>query len=285
MLSINLFSQVKGDTTIDFNKRKKIVWIGGSTAYAATMTSLSLAWYGNSEQGSFRFFDDNSQWLQIDKVGHFYSAYHLSATSAKAFQWSGMSEKKAMLWGTLTGIALMTPIEILDGFSPEFGASWGDFISNTGGSLFLYGQYALWKEVRIHPKFSFQTTGFAAQRPDVLGSNFSEQLLKDYNGQTYWLSFDIDKFLPEKNRFPKWLNIAVGYGGENMIFANDFENQEIGLTPYRQYYLGLDFDLTTFYGKSKFWNSIIYVLNTIRLPAPTLEYNTQGKWRGHWIYF
>jgi hypothetical protein len=44
---------------------------------------------------------------------------------------------------------------------------------------------------RITPKFSFHTTQYAQYRPNVLGSSLAEQILKDYNGQTYWLSVNL----------------------------------------------------------------------------------------------
>lgn len=34
------------------------------------------------------------------------------------------------------------------------------------------------------PKVSFHLTGYARQRPNVLGRTVAERLLKDYNGQT-----------------------------------------------------------------------------------------------------
>lgn len=266
-------------------KRLKAIWIGGSAFYVGTMVGLYTIWYQGSEQRSFHFFNDNAQWLQMDKVGHFYSAYHFSRASMEAFRWAGMSERKAALWGTLSGIILMTPIEILDGFSADFGASWGDFLANTGGALFSYGQIALWNEIRIHPKFSFHRTAFPAQRPEILGRGFREEIVKDYNGQTYWLSFDIDKFMPQK-RFPKWLNIAVGYGAENMLYAREAENRDLGqLNAFRQYYLGIDFDLSAIRTRSKVLNTLLYLANLIRLPAPTLEYSRPHGLRFRAFFF
>lgn len=266
-------------------KRLKTLIIGGSSFYVASMTGLYFLWYANGEQQPFQFFDDNAQWKQVDKVGHFYSNYHYNLGALQAFRWTGMEEKKARLWSTVTSIGIMTSIEVFDGFSAEFGASWGDFVANTGGALFLLGQYALWDEVRLHPKFSFHQTSFAGQRPDVLGSGLNEEILKDYNGQTYWLSVDMDKFLPQK-KFPKWLNIAFGYGAENMLYARDNENRELAqITPFRQYYLGLDWDLTAIKTKSKFLKTVLYFANMIRLPAPALEYNSKGEWKWHALYF
>ena len=63
---------------------------------------------------------------------------------------------------------------------------------------------------------------------DLYGTNFFETFIKDYNGQTTWASFNIKAFMsPEqkaKSPIPDWLNIAVGYGGDNMFggFANEW---------------------------------------------------------------
>ena len=59
-------------------KRVKIV----TTAIAAnwiTQTSLaSNVWYKNFDKSNFHFFDDSKEWLQMDKMGHFYSNNKLS---------------------------------------------------------------------------------------------------------------------------------------------------------------------------------------------------------------
>lgn len=288
VLMLMEFSKTQGQErdSVSINKKQlNTLVIGGTSLYTISMTGLYFVWYDQDTQTNFHFFNDNPQWKQVDKVGHFYSAYHISRTSAELFRWANMKDKKAMFWGTMTGIALMTPIEIFDGFSEEYGASWGDFVANTGGSLFLYTQYMLWDEIRIHPKFSFGQTEFASQRPEVLGDGWTEEWLKDYNGQTYWLSFDIDKFLPQNSKYPKWLNIALGYGAENMLAARDEQNLEMGFRPYRQYYLGVDFDLQNIKTQKKWIKSLLFLANMIRLPAPALEYNRNNGLKFHWIKF
>ncbi|MDX2302583.1 MAG: DUF2279 domain-containing protein [Microscillaceae bacterium] len=281
-----LLDSITFDSIPNHKKRLKKLIIGGSIAYTAAMTGLYFVWYKDGQQTNFHFFDDSGEWRQIDKVGHFYSAFHIARSSAEAFRWAGMQEKKAMFWGAMTGIMLMTPIEILDGFSSEYGASWSDFAANTGGALFAFGQFALWNEIRIHPKFSFHRTSLAAQRPAVLGQGLQEELIKDYNGQTYWLSFDLDKFFPESSRFPKWLNLGLGYGAQDMIYAETQQNEALtGLKSYRQYYLGVDFDLNAIPARRKFWKTTLYILNLIHLPAPALEYNAQNGFKFRPFYF
>lgn len=216
----------------------------------------------------------------MDKLGHVYSAFQLASISSQSLQWSGVSKKKSDIAGSITSFVMMSSIEIMDGFSAGYGASVSDLAANAVGSGFYLGQNALWNQVRIYPKYSFHRTGFAEQRPGTLGNGLLEEMIKDYNGQTIWLSVDMDKFI----RFPKWLNLAIGYGAENMIYARDDQNIEQGLYPYRQLYLGFDFDLTAIKSRSKVVNTLIYFVNMIKLPAPAIEFS-QGKTKVHAFYY
>jgi uncharacterized protein YfiM (DUF2279 family) len=261
-------------------KRMKFVFIASGTAYIGAMIALNEVWYSKSSRSAFHFFNDSQEWKQMDKVGHIYSAFQLTSISYQTFQWSGLSKTKADRLAAISSFGIMASIEVLDGFSSAYGASIADVAANTAGIGLFFGQQLLWKDIRIHPKFSFHQTSFASMRPNTLGANFYQEFIKDYNGQTEWLSFDIDKFV----KFPKWLNVAVGYGIEGMIYANDLPNKEIGLNPYRQLYLALDLDLSGYKSRSKLWNSFIYILNMIKLPAPTLEFS-KGRIHGHYLYF
>ena len=66
-------------------------------------------------------------------------------------------------------------------------------------------------------KYSFhQITRFAKQRLDKLGNDVTEEFLKDNNGQTYWLSANINSFF-KTNDIPNLLNITFGYGADGML--------------------------------------------------------------------
>jgi hypothetical protein len=117
-------------------------------------------------------------------------------------------------------------------------------------------------------------------RPELLGDNLISEMLKDYNGQTQWLSVDVDKFTP----FPKWLNVAIGYGANQMIYARDRQNHAINYYPYRQYYVAVDFDLTAIKTRSKLIKTLIFFASAIKLPSPTLEFSKRGS-KFHPFYF
>jgi len=257
------------------DKRLKPLIISSSAVYTASLIGLNELWYSDFEKQSFRFFDDHDEWKQIDKIGHFYSAFHISKAGYGGLKWAGLTEEKAILWGSIASFLVLTPIEIFDGYSAEYGASYSDVIANTAGTALFLGQQKLWGEIKIHPKFSFRRTSFAKVRPELLGSSFHEELLKDYNGQTYWLSFDLSKMI--NGDFPKWLNIAIGYGANGMVSADDETNKSLGYEPSRQYYLAIDFDLNEYKTRSKFVNTLIYVINMIHLPAPAIEFGSELK--------
>lgn len=297
MLSIFLFVSVFSQAQSDINAflkpsdtlnkpRRTGVYVGESVALGVTLVGLNQIWYKDYPQTNFHFINDNKQWLQMDKLGHLYSTYHLGRVGAEMLQWSGASQKEQLIYGSTLGLGFLTVVEVFDGFSQEWGASSGDIIANVSGTALYVSQELLWKEQRITPKFSFHQTKFASQRPETLGASLNEQILKDYNGQTYWLSFNIQSFT--KDSFtPKWLNLAFGYSGEGMLYGNDAEAIENGIiqNPYRQFYLSLDVDLTKIETKSHFLKSLFSVFNTLKIPAPTLQYDDFNGVKAHFIYF
>ncbi len=276
-------TQVQGQTDSLTRKRLNKMLVYGSVGYGVTLFALSQAWYAEQGLSHFRFFNDNPQWKQVDKIGHFYSTYQFSRITHELLNKTGLEDRKSAFWSSALGAGLLLPVEILDGFSPEFGFSYGDVIANTLGSGFYLGQHLLWQEQRIKSKFSFHQTSLAGIRPAVLGDGLAEEILKDYNGQSYWFSFDIHAFA-KTSGFPKWLNLGLGYGAQNMIFARDGENELAGFQNYRQYYLGLDFDLSYIKTDKQWLRTILFLLDGIRLPAPAFEINKNGS-KFHLLYY
>jgi hypothetical protein len=206
-------------------------------------------------------------------------------------EWSGMSKKKSILYGCSVSFLYMTGIEFLDGFSDGWGFSFSDMAANMLGTGFIIGQKVLRNSVHTSPlkrgiggmslKFSFHQTEYPSLRPKLLGRNLSEQILKDYNGQSYWLSVNLSSFMKEDSRFPRWLNVAAGYGGEGMISGSDeFVTLDNGTVMrserYRQYYLSLDIDLSRIRTRSHFIKSLAEVFCFIKIPAPAFEINMKG---------
>jgi hypothetical protein len=268
-------------------KRRNSVFISEAVLASGALIGLNQLWYADYPKSDFHFINDNSEWKQMDKVGHLYSSYHIGRFGAEALNWSGNSKKSQLLYGAGLGFVFLSAVEVMDGYSAEWGASAGDIIANATGTALYVSQELIWKEQRITPKFSYHKTQYADFRPDVLGSTFSEQILKDYNGQTYWFSVNLYSF-SKGSKIPKWLNLALGYGADGMISGNSANLVPIlgqNIEKSRQFYLSLDLDLTKIETKSHFLKTFFSVFNTVKIPAPTIEYSAHGGFKCYAFYF
>jgi uncharacterized protein YfiM (DUF2279 family) len=265
--------------------------------YGGSMSALYFAWYKNYPQSSFHVFNDDGEWLQMDKVGHAYSAYTIGRYSMEIWRATGISRKKRIWIGGLSGAAYQTVIETLDGFSSQWGWSWGDFAANVAGSGMLIAQELNWDEQRIQFKTSFHRKMYPdqelnARSNDLFGRSSFERALKDYNGQTYWLSANLHSFFPD-SKFPCWLNVALGSGAEGMFGAREnvsrnlqgqivFDRRDIHRK--RQWYLAPDVDFTKIKSRHKAVRALLFVANSLKFPTPALELSG-GKMKLRWLVF
>lgn len=283
MLSITCYSQsqinqfLKPSDTLDIHRRNALV-ITEASVVGLSLIGLNSLWYNDYPRSKFHTIDDANEWKQMDKIGHVFSTYQLSKAGADLLNWSGVSKNNQLIYGSTLGLVFLTTVEVFDGFSSEWGFSWSDFGANAIGTTLYVGQELLWDEQRFVIKYSFHKTNFAPQRPNTLGNGLLEEALKDYNGQTYWLSFNLRSFLKDA-KIPEWLNLAFGYGADGMLSSrgesvdNLFTNQN----QYRQFYLSFDVDLTRIKTESHVLKTIFSVLNVIKIPLPTVEFKSQNR--------
>jgi hypothetical protein len=169
----------------------------------------------------------------------------------------------------------------MDGFSSGWGFSGSDMLANGVGVGLAFSQDYFFKRQLIIPKFSFSRSSYAAVRPEILGSTYAEQLLKDYNGQTYWVSLPIASFINLPQRF-KWICISLGYGCDAKLVGS--ENTWNGFKARRQVYLSLDIDCSSLAPRHPKLNKVLTHLNFIKIPFPSIEFSSD-KTRFHWISF
>jgi uncharacterized protein YfiM (DUF2279 family) len=287
-------------TTLSATKKKqriKIVGTANLVGYSAAMIGLYHAWYKDYPQGNFHVFNDIREWKQMDKLGHVYSAYAESKASMELWRWTGISRKKRIWLGGMSGAMYQTAIEVLDGFSTEWGWSWGDFAANVTGSGMLVAQELAWDEQRIQMKWSFHRKRYADpvlndRSNDLFGQSSPERFLKDYNGQTYWISTTLKPFFPD-SRIPAWLQLSVGTGAEGLLggYENIGKDKDGNISfsrpdikRYRQWYLAPDVDLTKIKTNKKGIKLALQLLNVFKFPTPSLEMSN-GKLSWNWIHF
>lgn len=290
----------KNSFTLTPQQKKKRIWLvatGNVVGYSTAMIGLYSAWYKNYPQSNFHTFNDIAEWKQVDKIGHLYSAYEESRGSMELWRWTGIDRKKRIWLGGMSGAFYQTVIEVLDGFSAEWGWSWGDFGANILGSATLVAQEMAWDDQRIKIKFSFHRKTYddpqLNQRSDELfGKDDPSRFLKDYNGQTYWACVNLKPFFPG-SKLPPWLSVALGYGAEGMFGARDNTVKDANGTitfnrpdikRYRQWYLAPEIDLSKIKTKSKAVNFFLTFLSAFKFPTPSLEFSN-GKFKAHLIHF
>jgi hypothetical protein len=269
--------------------RLKGVIITETAIGVAVSVGLYFLWYKKFPHSHFHFFNDNREWLQVDKVGHAATAYNIAVIQNDLMRWCGVEPNQSILIGSATAITYMSIIEVMDGFSKHWGFSKGDMLANLVGTALFASQQRWWGDQRVTLKFSAHFSPYSKYYPAELGNNWISRILKDYNGQTYWLSFNLRSFMGVESKFPAWLNLSFGYGAEGMIGASSNPATVNGKSiPYfkriRQFYLAPDADLFRINGPGAL-NGFLYLTRFSKIPAPALEFNSEKKFRFHPFYY
>jgi hypothetical protein len=291
-----IFNTNAQDSSASHIKTRKIVLTGVQAGlWGGTFFTLNKSWYANYPRSDFHFYNDWKEWQHMDKAGHAWSSYQISNHTSKIWHWAGMEKKKAVIIGGVSGLAYLSIIEILDGYSDKWGFSIPDIMANTTGAGIYMAQELAWNEQKISIKLSYSPYRYGAltSRANALfGSGDAEKVLKDYNGQTYWASINVKSFFPT-SQIPKWFNLAIGYGARTML--GGYENtwttstgtvvNRSDIPRYKRFYLSADIDLTRIRTKSKTLHTIFSLVNVLKIPAPTVEWNGLGKLKFHPLFF
>ncbi len=288
----------------------------GTSAYTAATIGVSKAWYAQYPRSEFHFFNDNDQWMGMDKAGHFFSTYSEARLYGSAARWTGISERGAAWIGAGLGMVIQTTFEILDGQSAEYGFSMGDMAWNlAGGGLFL-GQQLAWREQRIGLKMSAfpvkydetpifstdgsQQTSLRERAESLYGTGPINLFLKNYNTLNIWLTVNPRSFLPKNSdsKIPAWLNVAVGHGANNLFVGEpkyewrdpkkggalfQIDREKFGRE--RQLLLSFDVNFKKIKTKRPVLRALFGVLDLFKMPAPALEWNTRRGLIFHPLHF
>lgn len=223
-------------------------------------------WKGEQAKFHSNWTQDWNASLGTDKIGHFYFGNLVSTIYKDAFHWTGFSKKNSLLYAGLFTLTYQTFLEVRDGFSKQYGFSWGDFTANSLGSMYPYIQYNYPPLQNFNLKISYS--------PSQRFENGSHAyIMDDYESTYHWLSIDFDKLLPSKwdDYVPDFINIAIGHSVTGLD-NSEFRNHE--------FYFGIDWDLSAIKTESNLLNSIIEILNKYHLPAPTVKIYPNVVWYG-----
>ena len=224
-----------------------------------------LWWKGEKSPFHFNWQEDWTYALGADKFGHFYFPMLVTTIYADAFDWSGIEEEQSLLYGGLTALTYQTFTEIKDGFSKQWGFSWGDFSANVFGAAYPLLQYTYPQLKNFNLKISFFPS-------DRFKNGSNKVIFDDYESTYHWLSISVVNYLPENLRkyYPSFLNLAVGHSVKG--FDTNSRHHEI--------YLALDLNTDELPGNSSFLKFIKKYLNFYYLPMPAVKIYPDVIWYG-----
>ncbi|HYG51800.1 MAG TPA: DUF2279 domain-containing protein [Flavobacteriales bacterium] len=276
------FDQSRGCASAVPTNPKRFWLVTGvhAAGYGASLYGLSTIWYANYNQTSFHFFNDMDEWAGMDKLGHFVTSWQVSNFSYKLFAWAHMRNDRAALVGSSVAALYQSTLEFFDGFSDGWGFSWGDVGANFLGCTFAYFRNT-GRLKNVQYKYSFHATTYPQYRQELLGKTVPEQMLKDYNGQTYWISLNAPaKWFTEGHN---WLCFSFGYSIDGFTGAdkNQFD-EKYALNPpsferVGELFFSFDIDFEKMDIQNKFLRTVLKVFNVVKLPFPAIGFATNGR--------
>ncbi|MBU2446808.1 MAG: YfiM family protein [Bacteroidetes bacterium] len=262
-LKKNLASEnnLNPDESVNYTR---LAVLGGVTL--ATGIGLHIyqanAWW-RDQRRNFHFQNDWEYALWIDKLGHFWAGSGVQHLFSSALEWSNVERKKSILYGAILSSVYMLYIEFEDGFATDWGFSPGDATADVLGSFYPVLQEYVPFMQNINLKYSYYPSKYF-QKGAKAGNNL-KTVIDDYEGQSFYLSFRVNEFLPQnlERYWPDFLCLALGYNIRNWDGYGKAD---------KNFYLTLDYDLEKIPLEGGFWDFLKKTLNHIHFPAPGIKY-------------
>lgn len=268
----------------------KIINIGVPSAAVISLVGINEVWYKNYARSDFHFFDDLKEWNGMDKIGHACTSYQLNKISHCLFKKNNI--KKPLLKSSVYTFGYMLGVELLDGYSTEWGFSIYDVIGNGLGTMLYTFQERKFKNQPFKIKFSSHKSTYASCRPSLLGENRLQQILKDYNGQTYWLTFNYNELWNKRIKLFDYIDFAFGYsidgftGGHNnpeISSCNCLINDCNNLKRTSQFIFSVDLNTSKIKNKHPILGKFLLPFDIVKIPFPAFILNNSKNFK--LIYF
>ncbi|MEC8617314.1 MAG: DUF2279 domain-containing protein [Bacteroidota bacterium] len=268
----------------------KIINIGVPSAAVISLVGINEVWYKNYARSDFHFFDDLKEWNGMDKIGHACTSYQLNKISHSLFEKNNI--KKPLLKSSVYTFGYMLGVELLDGYSTEWGFSIYDVIGNGLGTILYTFQERKFKNQPFKIKFSSHKSTYASCRPSLLGENRLQQILKDYNGQTYWLTFNYNELWNKRIKLFDYIDFAFGYSIDG--FTGGHNNPEISscnclisncnnLKRTSQFIFSVDLNTSKIKNKHPILGKFLLPFDIVKIPFPAFILNNSKNFK--LIYF
>ena len=247
---------------------------GAATAFVGAQAVLwryfeNAWWSGEEAKGFFFRADWDDDMRDQDKFGHFFGGYHLTRIGDAVLRNACISPKKAIAISAIYATLFQLQIEVWDARFEKYGFSYPDLLANTAGMTYAVAQQKYPVLQRIKPTISYSRS--AAMRARDAGKLPDSEIRTslDYSGQTYWVSAEVDPFLPTEARkyWPDAVRFSIGHSITDWIDPQTGQSKRA----QRKILLSLDLDASKLPGEHPIWRTVKSTLSYIRLPAPAIQ--------------
>ena len=269
---INLSCQAKIPDSNLVNKNRVILVSSSLAAYfGASFYYVQNTWWSDvSNDFHFDPGNDLVYALNVDKAAHFFGGVYSSDLFSSSYRWAGVDYTRSLWYGACFGTGIQLAIELKDAYAPYWGFSKWDFAIGSAGSFWPVLQNYYQPLQALNFKFSyFKRSNIYWDLENQRGRNPSKfSWYDDYPNQTYWMILDTDK-LVKKNKFPKWIDFAFGFGLDDTQYLNG--GTKMG--GKQEFYIALDYDVNQILKEwdTPFAKKIKFILKYYKLPAPTIQ--------------
>ena len=196
------------------------------------------------------WFGHNTPDGGADKLGHAFTSYVSTRLLASSLEhWGGQERKDAIWLAGLTAAGVSLAVEVLDGYTRDYGFSATDLTMNlvgVGAGMFLESS-SRWDDL-IDLRWQYRRSADAKWLGD-------RDPIADYSGQTYLLVFKasgIPAF--QSNRWLRFLEFQVGYGSRGYS-PHPGSFAPVQPRPHRNLYFGIGLNLSELLGATVFGDS------------------------------
>jgi hypothetical protein len=171
------------------------------------------------------------------------------------------------IWaGAGVAMTYQTYVEIRDGFSADYGFSWGDMAANTVGAALPVVQHyvpslrSMDLQVSYWPSEEFKNGAY-------------NSIIDDYTSTTHWLTVNANDIAPRawKQWMPTWIGLALGHSVQNL--DGNGGGQHI-------LYLSLDWQPHRIKGLPSWLAEVLRLGHLYHLPAPAVRLLPDVVWYG-----
>jgi hypothetical protein len=181
------------------------------------------------------WFGEDTKYGGIDKLGHAYTGYLLTEYFSNRVAHTADDPRGAIITGAILGMSTQMLVEIFDGFSGGYGASYEDVIANGVGVGFSVVENLV---PGLDEKIDF--------RLEYIQSDYSSfQPVTDYAGQKYVLALKLSGFEELEDTPLRFVELQAGY------FTRGFTDPEIeaGVEKRREPYVAIGLNLNELLGE------------------------------------